>query len=161
MGILPQYAARRARNHEKMTAVLRFLRTATYSTPEILGQIMGVEDRSSIFRCLRKMERAQLIRHHTYRELGGRITLWGITSTGQHQITEDEQETSSIVFNSSKISSSKLLHYLGLQELCVRATKAGWTHLQYCDKLQKARPRHSSDREDGKTANTSRPDLFA
>ena len=135
MAIMNEHAARQARNEEKVMAVLRFLRTTTYSTTEILGQVMGLQDHSAICRCLRKMEKIQVIRRHSYSEFTGTIVLWGITSTGQHFAAADGEEIKKVVFNSSKISPPKLMHYLTLQQLVINGAKAGWTAFQYCDKL--------------------------
>jgi len=158
MAIIAQPEKRMERKQEKMMAVLRFLRTATYSTAGILGKVMGVEHRSTVFRCLKRMERAQVIHRHVFNEFTGTLTLWGITATGQHFAAEDGEEAKTVVFNSSKISSQKLKHYLTLQELVIAAGKAGWTDLKYCDKAP--RPR-GTNQQKSPDAQKARPDLLA
>src|ERR1700742_3828354 len=71
------------RHQEKSMLVLRFLRTVTYSTTDILAAVLKISKREHVFYFLKGMEQANAITHREFAELGGRITLWGITATGQ------------------------------------------------------------------------------
>lgn len=117
-----------------MIKVLRFLRTSIYSTADLLGEVMDLKARTGIHRTLLSMEQKQLIRRHTYPEFGGSLTLWGITPTGQELSIQNGDEPLSIFFNPSKVSLSRLQHYLCLQKIRIRAEAAGWRKVIYCDR---------------------------
>jgi hypothetical protein len=149
----------RERNQEKAFKVLRFLRTSIYSTAELLGEVMRLKARSAIFETLQAMETKQLVRHHIFREFTGTITLWGITPAGQEISLQNGDEPISVFFNPSKVSLSRLQHYLSLQRIKIRAEAAGWTNLIYCDRPSVYK---GSDSQNQDTINEDiRPDLLA
>lgn len=149
----------RERNRQKTLKVLRFLRTSIYSTPELLGEVMGIKARSAIFETLQGMESKQLLRHQTFSEFASTVTLWGITPAGQEASLQDGEEPIAAFFNSSKVSMARLQHYLCLQKIRIRAEAAGWTNIIYCDRpsVHKGNGWHNQD-----TINEDiRPDLLA
>lgn len=155
MPLLPTTQAR-ARQQEKIILVLRFLRTAIYSTSDILGELLGITHRSTILDSLKLMQQAHLVRSEQFSEMGNTITLWGITAAGQHLAIQGGEEPNHAVFNSSKISVSNLLHYLDMQRVHLRAQKSHWSNFQYVDRLRRQNPSPSQDR-----ASAIRPDLIA
>jgi hypothetical protein len=149
----------RERNQQKALMVLRFLRTSIYSTADLLGEVMAVKSREGIRQTLVDMERKQLIRRHTYHELTGTFTLWGITSTGQELSLQNGDEPIPISFNPTKVSLARLQHYLCLQKIRIRAEAAGWTNVIYCDRPSVYKG-SAAQRQD--TINEDiRPDLLA
>lgn len=129
---------RKARQEAKKLAVLRFLSQAIYSTPEILGRVMGLNTSAGWYRSLHQLEREDLIQRAKV-DLdmpgrGGKYPLWGITSHGQgmaHALCGTP--ISSRYFRPTEVSSSTLLHFLGLQKLQIQAERAGWTEWTYSD----------------------------
>jgi len=149
-------AETRMRKHEKSTLVLRFLRETIYSTADILGQVMNLRHRSTILRSLERMEAASLITHGQFQEMGGIVTLWGITATGQDRALRDGEEPNPSVFNPSKISITNLLHYLDMQRIHAAGENAGWKSFQYVD-----RHRRKNIAANKARASATRPDLTA
>jgi hypothetical protein len=146
----------RTRKHAKTMLVLRHLRQTIYSTADLLGQLMQIKDRSNIFTSLRAMEQERLITHQSFKELGGIITLWVITATGQHRATNHGEEPNLSVFNPSKISIANLLHYLDIQRAHIRAHHSNWTSFQYVDRYRRQHLFENQSR-----ASKIRPDLIA
>lgn len=136
--------------------VLRFLRTVTYSTVDILAAVLDISKREHVIDFLERMEQANVITHREFAELGGRITLWGITATGQDRALHHGEELNQSVFNPSKISITNLLHYLDMQRIHVLAQKVGWSDFVYVDRSR----RKIFARSTG-NAHTIRPDLLA
>lgn len=135
--------------------VLRFLRTVTYSTPDILAAVLNLSKRRTID-LLEEMEESSVISHREFAELGGRITLWGITAVGQDRALAHGEELNQSVFNPSKISITNLLHYLDMQWVHVRGEKAGWRNFIYVDRQHR---RHLELVKN--IASAIRPDLLA
>jgi hypothetical protein len=149
----------RERNQEKALKVLGFLRTSIYSTAELLGEVMGIKSRDGIHKTLVNMEQKQLIRRHTYREFGGNLTLWGITSTGQEVSLQEGEEPIPIVFNPAKVSLARLQHYVSIQKIRIRAEAASWRNVIYCDRPSVYKGNDSQNQD---TINEEiRPDLLA
>jgi hypothetical protein len=126
-------------SRRKVRDVLAFLRTSIYSTEPLLGQILQIKDRAHIHTSLVRMERSGFIRRASLVLGLSRITLWGITAEGQRIITPAEEEPNSITFNISKISVSRLEHYLSLQQIRITGESFGWTKFVYCDREAKAK----------------------
>jgi hypothetical protein len=144
------------RNQEKSMLVLRFLRTVTYSTTDILAAVLNLSKREHVIDFLDQMERANVITHGEFAELGGRITLWGITTAGQDRALQHGEEPNQSVFNPSKISITNLLHYLDMQRIHVLAERDGWTDFVYVDRY-----RRKHFEENRHRASVIRPDLLA
>lgn len=144
------------RKREKEMAVLRFLRTTIYSRADILGQVMGITDPSSIRKSLKKLEAANVLTHADFDVLG-RFPLWGITATGQAMSMQDGDEPIATVFNSSKVSLPNLTHYLQMQQIRVNAEKAGWHSFEYCDRTRRIKIAHKAEQK----RTVTRPDLIA
>jgi hypothetical protein len=83
------------------------------------------------------------------------VTLWGITSEGQQLATPSGEEISPLTFNISKVSVSRLDHYLSLQQIRITGERFGWTEFIYCDRETRANP----DKAESKY--NVRPDLTA
>lgn len=152
-GLLAKPSDRFQRNREKIKAVLRFLRTSIYSTPPILGEVMGIKAPSGISQTLRLMEKKSLIRRHTF---PGTQTLWGITAVGQEAAMQNGDEPINVVFNTSKVSLRNLEHYLSIQLIRARAEKQNWSDFIYCD-----RRALDQTRTDETINEPQRPDLLA
>lgn len=125
-------------SRRKANDVLSFLRTSIYSTEPLLGQVMRIKHRSTIHNCLLRLEQAGLIRRALIRTALSNLTLWGITTEGQQLATPPGEERSSLSFNISKVSVSRLEHYLSLQQIRITGEVSGWTSFIYCDREAKA-----------------------
>src|SRR5436309_214055 len=80
------------RHQQKAHSVLSFLSTTVYSSTEILGQVMGVNDRTGIQRTLNILRDRNLIRQELVPlSLTRSIPIWGITQFGQAAIAESDE----------------------------------------------------------------------
>lgn len=159
MPVLPKREAVQ-RQREKTMLVLRFLRTSIYSTPEILGQVMGVRDRIAIYRTLKSLEKQGVLAQTNLDAFSTdrvKFTLWGITKAGQEACVFDGEDPNTIVFNPSKISGANLKHYLMLQQIRIAGERGGWTDFNYCDRHARSKEVQKKDVSD----KDIRPDLVA
>jgi DNA-binding MarR family transcriptional regulator len=154
MSLLPRTLAYE-QSQRKTRDVLSFLRTSVYSTESLLGQVMRIKHRSTVHNALVRLEQAGLIRRVPIRTAMAFVTLWGITSEGQQLATPSGEEVSPLTFNISKVSVSRLEHYLSLQQIRITGETVGWTEFVYCDREARANP----DKAESKY--NVRPDLTA
>lgn len=120
---------REARQFEKRQRLLRFLREEIWSTPDILGQVLGLHSRQAVWKSLRQFHAEEIVRCHEYIALGGRILIWGITAHGQSLAFNLDSETvSRHYFEPSKVSEFTLRHSLDIQRLRIAAESFGWTN---------------------------------
>jgi hypothetical protein len=154
MSLLPRTAAYE-QSRRKTLDVLTFLRTSIYSTQPLLGQILRIKDRAHIHTSLVRIERSGLIRRAFIRTALSNLTLWGITAEGQQLATLPGEEVSPLTFNISKVSVSRLEHYLSLQQIRITGEIFGWTDFVYCDREAKANPTKAESKYN------VRPDLTA
>jgi hypothetical protein len=149
-------AAAYEQSQRKARAVLSFLRVPLYSTVPILAQVMGLKHRPTIHTTLVRMEDAGLIRRATLPYGLTGITLWGITYTGQQYIAPAGEEPNPLTFNISKVSVSRLEHYLAIQQAYVYLQSLGWDNFTYCDhQIRVKRPPKAESKYN------VRPDLLA
>jgi hypothetical protein len=137
MSLLPRTLAYE-QSRRKATEVLSFLRTSTYSTEPLLGQLMRIKDRATIHHSLVRLEESGVIRRSHIRTAMSAVTLWGITAEGQQLATPPGEEVNPVTFNISKVSVSRLEHYLSLQQIRISGEIFGWTNFIYCDREAKA-----------------------
>jgi hypothetical protein len=154
MSLLPRTLAYE-QSQRKTRDVLAFLRTSIYSTEPLLGQVMRIKDRTNTHRSLLHMEQVGVIRRSPIRTAMATVTLWGITAEGQQLATPPGEESSPLTFNISKVSISRLEHYLSLQQIRITGETFGWTNFVYCDREARAHP----DKAESKY--NVRPDLIA
>jgi hypothetical protein len=154
MSLLPRTLAYE-QSQRKTRDVLSFLRTSVYSTESLLGQVMRIKHRSTVHNALVRLEQAGLIRRVPIRTAMAFVTLWGITSEGQQLATPSGEEVNPLTFNISKVSVSRLEHYLLLQQIRITGETVGWTEFVYCDREARANP----DKAESKY--NVRPDLTA
>src|SRR5579864_8189674 len=98
--------AAKEQQKQKAIRLLRYLRSTIYSTQELLALLLGVSNPQHVLKFLQQMEAARLIVHRDFSELGGKITLWGITHAGQERALQHGEELNQSVFNPSKVSPS-------------------------------------------------------
>jgi hypothetical protein len=129
-------AGRAAKDHQQQKAMvlLRYLRSTVYSTQDLLALLLRVSNPQHVSKFLKQMEEARLLVHREFSELGGKITLWGITHSGQSRALHHGEELNQSVFNPSKVSPSLLLHYLDIQKIRILAEQAGWQFIYYPDR---------------------------
>jgi hypothetical protein len=126
-GLLPP-DVRSARVQEKRRIVLRWLRDEIWSTPEVLGKIMGLSARQGVYQTLAKMERdgylassdVVIFKKSTQKIVG--ITAHGLACA----FDADEKLEKRPTFEASKVKLSTLQHEIDIQRLRVEAESAGW-----------------------------------
>ncbi len=127
---------RRIRSVEKEVLVMRFLRQHIWSTQEILQLVLGLSSRQATHKTLTKIEEKGYLRRHTYQTLGGKITIWGITSQGQTIAFNVENESLiSTYFEPNRISEQTIHHQLDIQKLRLKAEIASWINWIDGDRL--------------------------
>lgn len=129
IGLLPP-DIRRARLEAKRRSVLRWLRDETWSTPEILGKVMGVAARQGVYQTLAHLERDGYLASADvpiFKKATQRI--FGITSHGlAHAFDLDEPFEARPTFEPSKVKLSTLQHEVDIQTLRFQAECAGWVN---------------------------------
>lgn len=127
--LIKDYEQRNERQQQKQILVLRFLRQHIWSSQDILQQVLALSSRQATHKTLFRLEMQGLIRRHTYIALGGAITIWGITSVGQAMAFNVATESMVAAhFVPNRISELTIRHQLDIQQLRLKAEKAGW----YC-----------------------------
>ena len=126
-GLLPP-DGRNARVAYKRRMVLRWLRDEIWSTPEVLGKIMGLTARQGVYQTLAKMERdgylassdIKIFKKSTQRIVG--ITAHGLAFA----FDVDEKFERRPTFEPSKVKLSTLQHEVDIQLLRFHAERSGW-----------------------------------
>ena len=128
--------ARKKRKDEKQLLVLRFLRQVLWSSQEILQVVMNLQSRQAAHKSLVQMEKAGLIKAHTFDALGGKLKLWGITAHGQIMAFNLNSEMPyNVYFEPTRISEQLIRHQLDLQKLRIKAELLGWIDWQDGDRI--------------------------
>jgi hypothetical protein len=126
-GLLPP-DSRNARVLEKRKVVLKWLRDEIWSTPEVLGKVMGLAARQGVYQTLTKMERDGYLASADvliFKKSTQRIV--GITSHGLAcAFDADEPLVKRPTFEPSKVKLTTLQHEVDIQLLRVQAEQAGW-----------------------------------
>jgi hypothetical protein len=129
MGLMPPIE-RKAREKAKLRAVLRWLRDETWSTPAVLGKVMGLNTRQGVYAFLNKNVRAGYLASFdlpVFKKMTQRIV--GITAHGlAHAFDPEEPLEIRPTFEPSKVKLSTLQHEVDIQLLRLQAECAGWTH---------------------------------
>lgn len=122
-------AQRELQREKSRGAVLHFLRDETWSTSDVLREVVGMESRQGIHSLLKKMERDELVRSHKLLISGRQgLQIWGITPHGigmSFDTSEAFEDRPS--FDPSRLALSRVPHQVELQRVRLRAEKAGWT----------------------------------
>lgn len=127
-GLLPP-ALRADRSAAKRRAALRWLRDETWSTPEILGKVMGLRSRQGAHQTLSKLERDGYVSSTDlpiFKKTAQRI--YGITPHGlAHAFDPDEPWAIRPTFEPSKLKLTTLQHEVDIQMARCAAECAGWS----------------------------------
>lgn len=113
--LLPDAAARKERNHEKIRILLNFLKEETYSDFQTLMLLFGFKSHKSLYSLLAKVTDMGLIQKHT---LDGRVTklsLWGITNDGIAVVLSPDEKVFPSRFEPYRITGWTLEHHLDNQ----------------------------------------------
>ncbi|MDE2129522.1 MAG: hypothetical protein KGJ74_07635, partial [Betaproteobacteria bacterium] len=108
-----------------------------YTTLHTMQMLLGLSaDQTK--RTLVAMEKAELIsRQQVVTPSGWRPMLWGITPKGQLMAGDDHEIPSTAYFKPNRIGLTLLAHTIGLQQMKIKAERAGWTGWQSGDRLAK------------------------
>lgn len=111
--LLPSQA--RDRMNANRQKILRFLNQEKYSTAAILQQIIGLKNKASVCKILRKMEEENLVKKYQFT---GYIVLWGNTPNSIAATdNSNEKITDWSYFEPSKINLKSLDHQLDIQQI--------------------------------------------
>ncbi|MCA3966968.1 MobC family replication-relaxation protein [Vibrio vulnificus] len=113
------------RNHEKMAAVIQFLKQETYTDIHNLMAIMQYQKRQPLDRLLNKLIALGFITKHVFEFQTGKVSIWGITDLGltQHIRTLNEDFRP---FEPSKVKLMTLEHKLMNQKVQIYLARNGW-----------------------------------
>ncbi len=115
------------RTEAKRNKILKFLSDETFSTSEILGQLLELS-RTATYRTLKSMEKEGMVKLYEIEyELAqkGKQTIWGLTPTGALLAT-DLEDFHVDHFEASRIAKSTMAHSIATQRVKVSARKRGW-----------------------------------
>lgn len=110
LNLLPGEEAKR-RSENNHVKILNFLSQESFSTRQILQDLLRFKTKSGVCRILAKMEKKNLIKKFRYSSI---LTIWGITSAGLK-----ETGTDTFPFMPSRFSLSTLEHSLDVQKVHV------------------------------------------
>lgn len=117
------YALRMARNAEKQTTLLRFLRSEYYVSADNVAALFDVVALPPVYRFLAKMEADGFLTSAVFGDGRGQ-KLWGLTPHGvAFSFDEDEAITDVTPFQPSKISLANIRHHLDVQRIRIFATR--------------------------------------
>lgn len=166
---------RLARREEKRQLVMSFLRDEIWSTPAVLGELIQVQDKTSIMRLLRSLEKDHLVvldregwarpkkavaeaveAEKTKKAVGSKMDVGprpqlivGITPHGQ-AMASDGKELIERAYEIGRLPKTQFLHRLDLQRLRIRCERAGWQNWRSFD--------HVTLGEHGRFVDYKRPD---
>ena len=128
--------ARAQRRDSKRMSVLRFLRQHLWSSQAIMQQVLGLASRQATHKTLLTLQEESLVKCHTFKALGGNVTLWGITPHGQAMaFIPGEEVLITTYFEPTRVSEQNIRHQLDLQRLRLKAEAAGWSEWVDGDRL--------------------------
>ncbi|WP_375591507.1 MobC family replication-relaxation protein [Acinetobacter baumannii] len=130
-------AEQKKRTEEKRQLILEFLAAETFSTSEIIGQLLELS-RTAAYRTLKAMEREDLIKLYEIEyELAqrGKQTIWGLTPTGA-LLAADLDDFHVDYYEAGRIATSTIAHSIAVQRIKVVGLKKGWSEWQSGRKLR-------------------------
>lgn len=120
-------AERERRRMHKREQVLRWLRLNTWSTADVLRQVVDLSSRQAVHSLLQGLCRDQLVRKATISgEFGPSVLVWGITAHGAAMAAKDDESISCRTFEPSKVRAATMGHDIDIQRLQLHAERAGW-----------------------------------
>ena len=120
-------AERAQRRHLKRDQVLRWLRLNTWSTADVLREVVGFSSRQAVQKLLQGLCNDELIRNAAISgEFGRPVIVWGITAHGAAMAALEDEPVSIRTFEPSKVNPLTMQHALDVQRLQLRAQNGGW-----------------------------------
>lgn len=140
MAVMRDPAERRARAEQKRRLILRFLRTETFSTPDVLSELIQTTDPRTIKRTIDAMVRDGLVVTDTVATDWRRVLLVGITPHGQAAAWRAETGEPLVekVYERGRVGLTIIDHTLDLQRLRIRLGRAGWQGWTNADRIAPA-----------------------
>lgn len=129
--------AKTKRIEEKRSAVLNFLAAETFSTSEILGQLLGLS-RNVTYKTLKAMERQELVKLYEIEfELAqrGKQSIWGLTPKGA-LLAADLEDFNIDYFEAGRIATSTMSHSIAIQRVKLSGIHKGWQNWTSSRKLR-------------------------
>ncbi|KJV38118.1 MobC family replication-relaxation protein [Acinetobacter brisouii] len=117
------------RIEEKRSIILDFLANETFSTSQILGQLLELS-RTATYQTLKSMEKQELVKLHEIEyELAqrGKQTLWGLTPKGA-LLAADLDAFHVDFYEVGRIATSTIAHSIAIQRIKVTGLSKGWTN---------------------------------
>lgn len=119
------------RHSDKISQVLRFLRTEIYTTTPVVQELLDLSERPARMILGKMLEQGLLIRYRIAREHSNGFLhdLWGITAVGQGQACEPQanERPAQRSFRPTEVRATLLKHTLQLQRARIAAISAGWS----------------------------------
>ena len=130
-------AEQKKRIAEKRKLILEFVAAETFSTSEIISNLLNVS-RIAAYKTLKSMEKAELVKLHEIEyELAqkGKQTIWGLTPTGA-LLAADLDDFHVDYYEVGRISTSTIAHSIAGQRVKVIGLQKGWTEWQSGRKMR-------------------------
>jgi hypothetical protein len=121
-------ALQQQRIDEKRTIILEFLAAETFSTTEIIGNLLDL-GRIAAYRTLKAMQRADLVKLYEIEyELAqrGKQTIWGLTPTGA-LLAADLNDFKVDYYEAGRVALATMAHSIAIQRVKVVGIKKGWS----------------------------------
>jgi hypothetical protein len=151
--LLADPAARKKRQLEKRNLILRWLRCNTWSTSEVLREVVGLASRQAVSSTLGALVRDGMLRRAViHNDYGAPVLVWGITAHGAAMAATPDECVNIRLFESSKVNPSTLAHTLDLQRAQFRSERAGWRWLTNTGEFSKSEAKYADAvaiRQDG------------
>lgn len=126
---------RKALQETRHNQVLKFLRDETWTSPQVLAQLLG-RTITSVTKTMGQLESLGFVIRHVVPEL--RKTLWGITAHGlAFSWADDEEMLIRPHFEPSRLAPLSISHHLDTQFARLQAEQAGWSQWLPGDRLPK------------------------
>lgn len=140
--LMPRGQAQALAIEAKRSKVLAWLKSEGFSTPPIIGQVLGFQ-RSATHKTLKDMEKAGLLQTEQIPAGAGTIALWGLTPHGAGMAVDPEDPNPDwSYFEPGRVSPLSVGHALDVQRVRLALTREGWTDWQSdrdCHRLQLAK----------------------
>lgn len=146
-----------ARRDEKRACLLEFLRTETFTTREIAGEVLQLQ-RCATTNTLDMMLAEELIEAHQIETEMWKTTVYGLTVHGAALANPPGEEF--FWFLPGRLSTATLAHDLWVQKLRLRAEQSGWTNWNSGRAINRTMATENQ-RTDGKSQWLKVPDAVA
>lgn len=120
------YSERQKRIEEKKQALLSWLADFTWTTPELAGQVMGLNARAGINKTLKRLQAEQLIKEAFITLADKRdLRVIGITPNGLLWCDNSPTAIDKVSFDPNRVALSTIIHRLDVQRCRIKIGNHG------------------------------------